>query len=721
VTVTTSGGTSNGYNFNVTFGYYGAKWGGSPVIVSYKINENTTNLTGEGAEIQAAASTWSKAGANYSFIYNGSTSVKTSTMDNINEILWGSTEGSLATTYFWIEDSVMSEADIVLDNSYKWSKDGSSYDVQTIVLHELGHWLRLTDLFGDNDIVKVMYGYGSSGKLKRSLTIDEINGIKWIYGLFIPSKPSVVTNSPTYVASTTAILNGTVNANNSSTTVTFEYGTTTSYGNTKIATQSPLTSSGNTAVNASLSGLIPNALYHFRVKAVNAGGTTYGSDMTFTTTTLAPFVAIYNATDITSTGAKLNGIVNASNSSTEIIFEFGLTKNYGNTIIALQSPVTGIANTSVNAKVSSLTPNTVYHYRIKASYASGYVCSLDTIFVTSPLKPSTIKITSGNNQIAQPNSTLGNALVVTVADPTGVPVPGVAVTFAISSYPNKAVGQSLSATNTVTNSSGQASTVFKSGSIIGTYNVAAKATGLSGSPVYFTIKVTKAGATVLSIISGNNQTGKINTKLTNPFVVEATDQNGNTVSGVLVNFSVSLFPAGATGHSLSAVSALTNSSGQVSSYLTLGNKTGMYLVTASVTESNGISVIFSSTVTTTGNIISNSGNDLDIQASKDLTNSFFANIVEEKENPVSGFLLNQNYPNPFNPSTRIDYTIPENNQVILKIYNTLGVEVETLINRYHSIGRYSIEWNPGNNPGGFYFYVLKSGKYQEVRKMLYLK
>ncbi|HBA73371.1 MAG: hypothetical protein A2X82_12110 [Geobacteraceae bacterium GWC2_55_20] len=100
-----------------------------------------------------------------------------------------------------------------------------------------------------------------------------------------PVAPTVVTDSAAPIAGTAATLNGTVNANLFSTTVTFEYGTTTAYGSTAPALQSPVTGIATTAVSAEISGLAPGAVYHYRVKGESAGGTSYGSDQTFTTTT----------------------------------------------------------------------------------------------------------------------------------------------------------------------------------------------------------------------------------------------------------------------------------------------------------------------------------------------------------------------------------------------------------------------------------------------------
>ena len=127
----------------------------------------------------------------------------------------------------------------------------------------------------------------------------------------IPVAPTATTGSAADIGATTATLNGTINANASSTTVTFEYGTTISYGSSVTATQSPVTGGSSTPVSASITGLTPGQLYHFRVKGVNAVGTTNGSDGTFTTdSTLAvtgPSSITYPATGTLQASGGLSG------------------------------------------------------------------------------------------------------------------------------------------------------------------------------------------------------------------------------------------------------------------------------------------------------------------------------------------------------------------------------------------------------------------------------
>ena len=98
----------------------------------------------------------------------------------------------------------------------------------------------------------------------------------------------------------------------------------------------------------------------------------------------------------------------------------------------------------------------------------------------------------------------------------------------------------------------------------------------------------------------------------------------------------------------------------------------------------------------------------------------YSNVVEVKVIPTE-FSLTQNWPNPFNPSTKIKYSIPKSSQVSLKIFNTLGEEIETLVNQEKPVGTYELNWNAANLPSGVYFYQFKTEKYIETKKMILLR
>ncbi|MBK5278526.1 MAG: C39 family peptidase [Bacteroidia bacterium] len=94
---------------------------------------------------------------------------------------------------------------------------------------------------------------------------------------------SVATLDATSITFSGAVLAGSVNPNGLSTTVTFEYGTTTSYGSAVSADNSPVSGNTNVIVNKVITGLTPGTTYHYRVKQSNSSGFLYGIDKTFTT------------------------------------------------------------------------------------------------------------------------------------------------------------------------------------------------------------------------------------------------------------------------------------------------------------------------------------------------------------------------------------------------------------------------------------------------------
>ena len=83
--------------------------------------------------------------------------------------------------------------------------------------------------------------------------------------------------------------------------------------------------------------------------------------------------------------------------------------------------------------------------------------------------------------------------------------------------------------------------------------------------------------------------------------------------------------------------------------------------------------------------------------------------------------LYQSYPNPFNPSTTIKFSLPEENDVSLIIYNTLGQKVAELVSSKLDAGRYSYQWNAGDVATGLYIYELRTDKFVSVKKMMLLK
>ena len=102
-------------------------------------------------------------------------------------------------------------------------------------------------------------------------------------------------------------------------------------------------------------------------------------------------------------------------------------------------------------------------------------------------------------------------------------------------------------------------------------------------------------------------------------------------------------------------------------------------------------------------------------------------IREQTQQLPTHFQLEQNYPNPFNPSTTINYQLPSSSHVVLKIYNVLGQEMETLIDGIQEAGYKSVIWNAQRAASGVYFYRIdatsSSGKpaFSQTRKLMVIK
>jgi hypothetical protein len=85
------------------------------------------------------------------------------------------------------------------------------------------------------------------------------------------------------------------------------------------------------------------------------------------------------------------------------------------------------------------------------------------------------------------------------------------------------------------------------------------------------------------------------------------------------------------------------------------------------------------------------------------------------------FALSQNFPNPFNPVTKINYDLPNDVFVSIKIYDVLGREIKTLVNEFKNSGRYMVSFNGSEFASGVYFYRIKAGSFNSIKRMLLIK
>jgi len=196
--------------------------------------------------------------------------------------------------------------------------------------------------------------------------------------------PDVTTGAATGVATTTATVNGTVNPDGTTLTdCRFDYGPTTSYGQTAPCSSTP-SGSSPVAVSASLTGLTPGTTYHFRVVAANSAGPNLGADLTFSTSGPAT-VDSESKSSITATTATLQANINPHGFDTTYHFEYGPTTSYGSSLPVPDTDIgSGFGDQSVSQSISGLQLSTTYHFRVVATSSQGTVDGPDQTFTTEP-------------------------------------------------------------------------------------------------------------------------------------------------------------------------------------------------------------------------------------------------------------------------------------------------------------------------------------------------
>lgn len=194
--VVTSGGTSNGVQFTVTFAAPNKRFLILPV--TYYINQNgTPDADGEFQAIQDAFQSWENvSNSNLDWTYGGTTARIPSheTQDFYNDCIWLESSwpfasSAIAVNNFWFSGIASSNAALESDiffngQNFFWTTTGdpTRRDVQNIATHESGHSLNLQDIYGNADIAKTMYGYSGSGETsKRSLESEDISGCIYTY------------------------------------------------------------------------------------------------------------------------------------------------------------------------------------------------------------------------------------------------------------------------------------------------------------------------------------------------------------------------------------------------------------------------------------------------------------------------------------------------------------------------------------------------------------
>lgn len=192
--------------------------------------------------------------------------------------------------------------------------------------------------------------------------------------------PTAATGSVTAVTTRSARLRGAVTASGQATTWYFEYGATTSYGS-KTAVRSGGSGTKPVNVSATVSGLRTATLYHYRLVATNASGTSAGADRTFRTAG-PPFARTGPALELGSSTATATGVVNPQGRRTTWYFEYGPSTRYGSRTPS-KSAGSGFADVGVSAPIAGLRNAAVYHVRLVARNDAGTTVGADLRFRTT--------------------------------------------------------------------------------------------------------------------------------------------------------------------------------------------------------------------------------------------------------------------------------------------------------------------------------------------------
>jgi hypothetical protein len=201
--------------------------------------------------------------------------------------------------------------------------------------------------------------------------------------------PTLTPGDPTAITSASATLNAKVDPEGFQITdCHFEWGATSSYGNSAPCTPVPGLGSGDVAVHADLTGLNGGSTYHFRIVTANAqpGGSATGPDQSLITP--GPAISATSTSGISDTAATLHANVNPNGRSTTYSFEYGANTSYGDSVPAAPAAIgSGSSDIAVAEQLVGLQPGATYHVRLTAQSSDGVDHGPDSTFTTFMVQP----------------------------------------------------------------------------------------------------------------------------------------------------------------------------------------------------------------------------------------------------------------------------------------------------------------------------------------------
>lgn len=339
----------------------------------------------------------------------------------------------LGTLYYYINTTPnISGSPILIKTFTSVNLSVAQQAIQTIYANGAGNEMYVPNGLYTGTYYLVAYWVTDNGNAIDSYPLS-------ISGLTIPTVPTLAaTTSATSITQTTASTGGNVTSDGNATItergVCYSLSTTPTISNTKVIV------SGTTgSFTANLTGLAPGATYYVRAYATNSVGTAYGTQVNFTTLNVPAVptsATTENATNITSTGATLNGTVTTGNESSQSFlfcgFEYGLTNTYGNATSANPYAIANgeLTPRNVNSVITGITNSLTYHYRTKLTDNNGItVYGLDKTFTASDPGVSSIATRLASN-VGSESATLNGTFINTTG--TGLITVGFYIDLALN-------------------------------------------------------------------------------------------------------------------------------------------------------------------------------------------------------------------------------------------------------------------------------------------------
>jgi hypothetical protein len=330
--------------------------------------------------------------------------------------------------------------------------------------------------------------------------------------------------------------------------------------------------------------------------------------------------------------------------------------------------------TSTSQQVSGLANNTLYYWRVSATNDGGtssYSSTWNfTTIVATPAAPTLASPSNGATGISTSPTLSWSA-------PTGA-----------TSYRLQVSTSSTFSTN-----------VFDQSSITDTSQ---QVPGLGNNTLYYwRVNATNAGGTS-SYSSTRSFTTRGALVIANPFSIP-------TLTDATPVFR----------RSLRSPTLVDGNIGALSFAVSIDNPA---IATASITAAPTESLIVTRKVTGTTTVRLTATDAFDSSRITYTTSFNVLTVVEVVDNNMpTEFVLKPNYPNPFNPITTIEFSIPKQGFVVLSIFNTLGMEIEVLLNQHLPAGHYRTQWTPRDIPSGVYFYQLRASEFNDTKKFILLR